>query len=103
MKVHRIIALITIAACATFPLSACWGPSGISGEYHVDGQKEKIGFTFNGAGKVSTKFLGRDLSTAYTVDGDKIYFHIPGGDNITLTINPDGSLSHALFGSFKKI
>jgi uncharacterized lipoprotein YehR (DUF1307 family) len=102
MKLNRNITLIAIAASLALLLSACGGPSSINGEYHVDGQKEKIGFVFNGAGKVSMNLFGQDVSTVYTVDGNKIYFHIPGGENNTLTINPDGSLSDQILGNFKK-
>lgn len=78
MKLNRKIAQITIATGLALLLSACGGPASISGEYHVDRKKEKFGFVFNGAGKVSMNMFGQDGSTVYTVDDNKIYFHIPG-------------------------
>jgi uncharacterized lipoprotein YehR (DUF1307 family) len=99
------ITTVIFAALLALSLSACKGPSSISGAYHHDGKKESLGFVFDGAGKVSMNIVGQSVSTAYTVDGNKIHFHVPGGGDITLLINPDGSLSdvHNLLGTFKEI
>jgi hypothetical protein len=101
------ITTVISAALLALTLSACGGPSNIKGEYYFNGSKEAmgLGFVFDGAGTVTVHVVGSSRSTSYTIDGNKIRFHVPGGDELTLVINSDGSLSDErnLLGTFKKI
>lgn len=78
-------------------ITACSPKLDLDGTY-----KGELNFTFKPNGKVSTMIFGVATETPYEVDGDKIKFHFPGGKNVVLTIQKDGSLDGGLLGKFIK-
>lgn len=56
--------------------------------------------TFKPNGKVSTMVMGMPMETNYTIDGDKVKFHFPGGDPVVLKKMPDGSLDGGIQGKY---
>lgn len=91
----------TLAALlAALVLAACGNSSSISGSY---ANKEGLmSIKFESGKAYMTSFIGTTTESDYTVDGDKIILKMPGGANMVLTRNKDGSLSGFPGGDLKK-
>jgi hypothetical protein len=83
----NITAKVASALLITLLLAACGG--GISGTY--TGKQSLATITFS-SGKADIKVMGATIEMNYSVDGDKVKLLGPGGSNMVLTRNKDGSL-----------
>jgi hypothetical protein len=63
----------------------------ISGAYRSDDGKNT--FVFHDDQKVSAVFFGREETTSYAIQDNKVSLQFEGGVPFTFTINPDGSLT----------
>lgn len=59
-------------------------------------------FTFNPNGTVSAVMAGNLVETPYHIDGDRITFRFPGGNDVILTKMADGNLNGGILGKFTK-
>lgn len=86
---------IASALLATLLFAACSG--GLNGSY--EGGMATISFA---AGKADISLMGNTIETDFSVDGNKIKLHAPGGGpDVVLTRNADGSLDTP-WGTMKK-
>ena len=63
----------------------------VSGTYRSDDGKNT--FVFRDDEKVSAVFFGREETTSYAIQDNKVSLQFEGGVPLTFTINPDGSLT----------
>ncbi len=76
------------AVLASIVLAACG--SGLSGTY-ADPQGI-VSYRFESGGKVYTQAMGIETEQRYSVEGGKVKVEMPGGANMVMGINKDGSL-----------
>lgn len=89
----------TIATFAVaLVLTACG--SGINGTYSDD--SGMVSYQFESGGKMYTKAMGMESELRYSVDGDRVKIEVPGGGNMIMTLNKDGTLKGPMGMVLKK-
>lgn len=63
----------------------------LSGAYRSDDGKNT--FVFGDDQRVSAVFFGREQTTSYAIQDNKVSLQFAGGTAFSFTINPDGSLT----------